>query len=446
MASSGSGTGTPISTSAAASATIQFDYTLLALDRFARIMGLNPAHFNQAAGATVFPAGGGCNTVFFQHPWQNHDQISRTEIVSAIKAAEDEIARQLGYYPGPVWIENEVHEYPQYHRRERVTTNIVNTRGLVKGITANWGRLIQAGRRATSAIKEAASVTYSDPDGDGYNELATITATTTVTDKCEIKLYFAGFGGDRRYEIRPLKSNTLSGGTVTITVDAWQLLDPDLKEALPTTAGATAINLENINNYVATVDVYREYTDFSQASATFYWEPEPKNTLGVSGLCNSCGSSSCPACSLTTQNGCLFVRDVDLGIVVPQPATYDSTDEEWDKADLTACRDPDQVKIWYYAGDIDQEYLGGRTCDPLSNYWAETITWLTVARLDRPVCSCGTVKAFAEGLQEDLSLQGERSFFLDESILGNPFGTRRGEVMAWRRVGALADSVAGGVV
>jgi hypothetical protein len=94
--------------------------------------------------------------------------------------------------------------------------------------------------------------------------------------------------------------------------------------------------------------------------------------------------------------------------------------------------------VYYYAGEIDQKFKRGLTCSPLSNFWAQTIAWLATARLPRPLCSCGNLEALAGWLMMDTAMNIQnQSFFLPEAISNNPFGTRQGEVAAWRRISKL---------
>src|SRR5688572_10128086 len=90
--------------------------TLLSLDRWARIMGLNPVHFNGASGDSVWPLTGGvCKDVWPQHSWQSPDIISREELARNIHLAERAITRALGYSPAPTWFAEEEHNFPRYH-------------------------------------------------------------------------------------------------------------------------------------------------------------------------------------------------------------------------------------------------------------------------------------------------------------------------------------------
>lgn len=421
--------------------------TLLSLDRFAKVMGINPAHFNQAEAPSlnpaVFPLQNSCSDLWHQYDWQTNNQVSREEIARKIRSAEDDLENILNYPLAQRWIAGEMHQYPRHYNRQGYG-NGLNVRGQMKSIQLKTGKFIQGGRRNTSLVGTATTaggtLVYSDDDGDGLNETATITLTTSLTDACEIKVYFAGNDGDEEWEVRPVRSKSISGGNITIVLDSWLLINPDLWEQFPTVdtnpsgVPGNSIDISSSSNFVTSVDVYREFNDFTQVSAVFFWERDAFN-LTSSILCNSCSGAGCQKCTLIAQNGCLHVRDVDKGIVVPVPATYNLTTEQWDSANWGECKEPNQVKVWYQAGDISNDFQRGKTCDTLSEYWAETITWLAVAKTDKPFCSCPTVDQKVMWLQEDLSrTTGNLSFFVDTDISGNPFGTRRGAIMAWLRV------------
>lgn len=414
-------------------------FTLLSLDHWAKILGVNPAHFNSAAGTSVMPLSSSCNDLWMQYSWQASDQVSREDLARAIYDAERDIANTLGYWPAPRWLSKEMHRYPQYYRPD-MRGNGYNVQGQFKSLIPKYGKFIRAGRRAVSLVDDAVTVTYSDPDGDGFNELATVTAATSLTDACEIKVYFTSKAGAQEWEIRPAKTKTVSGGSFTATFDSWQLINPDLWEALTTEVeGNRAISL-TASVYVSTVDVYREYTDFTEPSAEFSWEPEPSR--GLVFPCSSCGGSGCLACENTTQDGCLHVRDVERGIVVPTPATYDEDEASWQGASWTECREPDTVKIWYYAGELSERYLRGETHEPLSDYLAHTIAMLATGRLERDICACNNAHVLARDWRKDLAFSDETdSYQISEDDLDNPFGTKKGEVMAWKRVSRLSTQV-----
>ncbi len=428
--------------------------TLLSLDRFFQILGINPAHGNQSANSTVMPYGSCCQDIIFQLDWQFKDRVSRESLAYAIAQAEQDIAEALGYWPAPTWTVEEVRQYPTHHRPEVVQCGGLDARGYAKAIKSEHGRVIAPGRRTVTLLgtpsTAGGTLVYTDTDADGVIDIVTVTQATTLSDVREIKVYFAGHAGLPEWEIRLPRTKAIAGGVFTATFWPWQLIDPDLWDALATTADAAPIDWnENhvggappatiYDNLVTSVGVYREYNDTTAISAVFYWEPPVGNRLS----CPTCGGTGCAACTLTTQDGCLHVRDAEVGLVVPQLATYDSTDAAWEASTPTVCRDPDYVKLWYYSGLIDGRYLNSQSpYDPLPQAWAEAIAYLAMARLNRPLCSCDRVEDVFKDLQTDLALVSDvQTYNVDPNALANPFGTRKGAVMAWQRVMKLAKRV-----
>ena len=426
--------------------------TILSLDRFGEIMGIAGPHLNGAVGTTgapiIFPSSGRCDTVFWQHPFQAVDRVSREDLARAIAEAEYELAQFVGYWPGPKWIEGEAHRMPRHHRPD-VFEDGLDVRGLPKSVKANYGRIISQGQRATTLIGTATrtqpvnpadTLVFSDDDGDGFYETATITLASAVYDECEYKLYFAGHSGAQEWEIRPLRSVTVAGGNVVIKTWVWQIIDPDLWEVFPTSDGKHAIDLNDDDSFVLTLDVYQEYNDPTARSAELYWESSG-NLSPV--FCPSCGGLGCTVCQFTTQDGCAHVRDVETGMLVPVPATYDAVAGEWAAAALSVCRMPDHVKFWYYSGELSEDYLADLSCDPLSHFWAETISWLAITRLERTLCNCPNVQSVSEWLRTDLAQQARDgdTYITSPQDLDNPFGTRRGEIRVWKRLSQFAPQI-----
>lgn len=403
--------------------------TLLSLDRWARLLHVNPVHFNGGVGSQIWPANGACEDIWPQYSWQtNHELVGREEVAMEIAIAEQDIKNAMRHSPAATWEVDEIHGWRGFTRIQAAQTE--------------YGMLIAPGRRAVSLIEDAAAVVYSDPDGDGWDERATVTVSTSLTDKREIKLYTTGHSGDPEWEIRPLRSVTLSGGVATITVDAWQMFDPDLWEEYPNVGTPfDGIDVTVGANFVTTVDVYREYNDNSQASVSFY---------PASNSYPCCGGVGCSICNgAVAYSGCFSIRDNRLGIVYPFPATY--TDGSWSYYSAANCQPADRVALSYYAGLQDKDYLNSKSLDPLSHYMAETIMMLSVARLPAAVCSCNNIRDRVEDLQKDLSTlrdggQGSTLYarFQTQDIFNNPFGTRAGEVAAWKRIIRLHGEIGDG--
>lgn len=62
---------------------------------------------------------------------------------------------------------------------------------------------------------------------------------------------------------------------------------------------------------------------------------------------------------------------------------------------------------------------------------------LAVARLDWPVCTCSSKNnlLLSDKWQQDMAeVRPDRSFIANVDVLTNPFGSRVGEVEAWKRV------------
>lgn len=406
--------------------------TLLSIDRWAKILSLSPVHFSGASGSDVWLDYGACEDVWPQYAWQIDKEItSREEVAMAISNAERDIAQAMGYWPAPTWQADEVHGWPH------------STRG-AKTIQADWGKIVAPGRRAVTAIETDAAVVYSDPDADGWDELATITVATTVTDKREIKLFTTDMGGLPEWEIRPLRNVVLSGGNAIITIDAWLLIEPELWEVYPSTNGFAPIDIANGDNFVSEVDVYRVYNDITQAGSQFY-SSQYRIDYGY-WSCPNCNGSGCAVCGVTVQDGCFTVIDSRTSAVRPFPATY--ADGAWTIAPFSNCVAPAQVALNYYAGDIDQRYRTSQSLDPLSDYLAEAIVWLSVARLPKGICGCGRVAIRVDELQRDMSRFRDTpdsaiySRFEKMSVFHNSFGTRVGEVKAWERiVNLMGDAI-----
>ncbi len=436
--------------------------TLLSLDRFSTIMGISPVRFNGAAAITIpgsnvklFDIDHDVNNTWPQFSYQTNDQISREELAQEISRAESDIAAYIGYFPGPRWHSQEMHRYPQYHRREFYGIGR-DMRGQYKAVQTRWGKFIQGGRRAVSVIEAGAAVVYSDEDGDGWEETATITITgVTVSDICELKFYFIDENGAQTWEIRPPRTKTLVSGTLTATFFTWQLIDPDLWNAFPTTAntgGGVGIDISTPpTNVESTIDVYREFTDFSLPSALFFWEDLPIGqtlTISTGGACSSCDNTGCSACVLCTQNACLHFRDVNEGFAVPVPATFDVDSDQWNQNAFAIGRDPDNVKFWYYAGNLSENFLRDTNCEPLSYFFEDMIAKLAVARLDRPFPANNNVTAWVRDLRRDRTLTPAEgiSFAVSPEVLSpvsNPFGTRGGEINAYQQLkGFVMDKVA----
>ncbi len=397
--------------------------TLLSLDEYAQIMGLNPLNFNSAAtpDQNTFGFESDAQPLWFKYEWQAGKQMSHNKLAELIAGAERDIANYLGFYPAPHWEYKELHLYPG-----SVIVGDTNLYSDVnnqyKTVQTNWGRIQGVGQRGTTLIDTptvaGGEVVRSDFRSSGINDTVTITITTTVTDPSEIKLYFTGRNADPAYEIRPFRSISISGGVATIVLDNWLTFDPDLWEKAPTGEPIT-INAGTAGNYVDSFDVYRDFIDTTEFSCRFIWEAQ-KTPLGV-----------------TLQTGRLQVMDGHSGVVGPVPATFDEDTEVWSTTLFTDCgRKPDQVQLWYKAGLLSQEFRQGFDIYPMNRVMKENIAWLATSRMDITFRANTNITDFVNLLRRNAleSIDGDSSFFLPEELSTAPFGTRIGELRVWKRL------------
>ena len=398
--------------------------TILPLSDYADIAGINPVQFMSGHSHDNF-IGSGCTDRWLQYPWQGGERVSRFEISQEIARAERDIAAELGYWPAPVWNdEGEEKQFPQYHRREYVGTTGIRHDGRAKSIRLSRGKFIEGGQRTVEAVDEASvsggSLVYSDEDSDGLYETATIQLSTSLTNTCEIKVFYAGYEGKPEYEIRPLRHIDISGGTLTIVLDAWLLFDPDKLAAFPGREEFDWLDPTTTSDFATSVDVYRVYND-PTTSATLLWERHPKFWSG-----NTYGD-------LDSQTAALVPRDRHQGMVVPMPGTY--SDGSWASAEYVAKREPDRVIAYYRSGLQEEKDVNG--CWVMPGDLARAVAAMATARIARPLCTkCENVRAWEEEMREDLIFvtTEDATRFVPGSVTECPFGTRRGELEAWRIV------------
>lgn len=388
--------------------------THLPLDEFAQIIGLNPLSFNQLH-SQAFQQNISCGETFFQQSWQHSDRVGRDDIALAIREAEQEIEREVGYNLMPSWTVDERLPYPRPGLPEAYGIG-VNVRWQLKSVEALRGHLISGGIRAKTLIQAGAAVVRTDADTDGYAETCTVTVPITSTDLNEVHVYYPAKSGEDAWEIRPIKV-AISGGFATITFKAWMIVAANKLDSF----AAEVLDAATAGNYETTVDVYRVYNDQS-SQAEFLWE-------GEVGCCGTC-----QACTLGTQSGCFHFRDPKLGVLVPAPAVWDAETSEYTGADWAACREPDQIRIWYYSGFRDN--LLARPYADLSSYWKTAIAFFAASKFDRPVCGCSNVKEFIDKWRRDAAFASDvlGGFTMTAELAANRLGTTAGALYAYRRI------------
>lgn len=395
--------------------------TLLPLDRFAFVAGIHPLHFNQVTVPDIAPAST-CDMPVLQYSWAHADRVGREELAQAIAAAEDMISDALGFFPAPAWIIDEKVRIARPYSPTLYSVGGMGVRGQAVSVHTSKNHIISGGVQAKSVVRAAAPIVYSDTDGDGYFETATVSSPTTITDVNEIALYYPGKSADQAYEIRPIVVS-IAAGTVTITCKREQLVLETYIE------GLDPVGVDGLDNalFLTTLDIYRKYND-PQTQIQFHWESGP--------FC-ACDSSDCAVCVADTQNGCLLVRDARLGIAAIHSATWDAVDNEFDTTAFAICRTPDRARLWYRSGWQNNSLA--RPLVDMDPRWERAITYLALTLIDRSLCACDALQAFTRYWSEDLARNtssgaGSESNQLAMRSLENPLGTTRASLFAWNLI------------
>lgn len=358
-----------------------------------------------------------CGDIFFQQSWLHSDRVGRDDIAMAIYQAEQDIAKEVGFNLMPDWTLDERLSYPRPAPAELYGVG-VNPRWQLKSVEALRGHLISGGIKAKTLISAGAVVVRTDADVDSYAELCTVTVPITITDTNEVRAYYPSKNGDDAWEIRPIKVS-INGGNATITFKSWQIAAANQMDALT----ANVLNADLPGSYETTIDVYRVYNQPSP-QVQFLWE-------GEAGCCGTC-----VACQLGTQDGCFHLRDARLGFVVPAPASYDGATGDWTGLDWSACREPDQVRLWYYSGYRDNSLL--RPYAELSPYWKYAIAYYAASKFERPVCGCSNVNQFIDKWRMDAAFSNDAgSFTMTAELVANRLGTSMGALYAYRAIQKL---------
>lgn len=415
---------------------------LLPLDSWRHIIGFIPWHFWQLSNATV-PLTSECNDLIRQYAWQDADAAGRAEVLEAIASAEQTLKDYLGYWPAPKHDEEEV-EWERFYQRAVEYVGRAQMDGRWQGTPLSSGYIQAIGTEKLTAINASAAVTYSDVDGDGLEDTWTTGAiATTVTDIKKIAVYFVaadrwdGTGVSEAWRITPVQVS-ISGGFVTVKGRRWQVVKPIKYEGVNVGNGDGALDPDDDANFVTAVAVYERTTDpagitVDTAQAKFIWETRPWPFWACCG--EGVDNSTDPA-AVAEGIGRATIRNAVLGIVGLGAGVYNSTSGVWTSANWAACYAPDRVVVRYYAGyPLDSD-------GQMASQWRTIVARMAAAELPKPRCDDGNGNRNLFHWQFDLARakgQLEEQYQISPADLENPFGTRRGQVYAWKQVQNLKN-------
>jgi hypothetical protein len=406
------------------------DMPALSLEGFRRVFGFHAWHFWGMADQDVLRVTADCPAVVKQYAWQNTDALGRSDIVEAIRSAERLLLDHLRYRPGAQWAEATM-PWPRPGDRRMARFGSADPSGRWLSVALPEAEVQALGTLARTLIGTPA-ITYSDPNNDGVDELATITIATTVTDTDEIAAYFQA--SDRlysapvgeEYRIRPL-TVAIAAGTATITAPAWLFVRPVNYETVSPQDNDDDLDPAIAGVLATAVEVYRLYTKpdgqtVTDSQGVLTWESRPCHGWWCACGCN--GSTDPAAYAQAVAR--VGFRDAGRGVVIPGEAVYDATSATWAATPWDLCQEPDRVTVRYRAG---LPLVNG----DMRPEWATIVARLAAAELGRPICSCQVANRELDRWQQDLAETTDtQSFALSAGDLDCPWGTRRGHIQAWR--------------
>lgn len=420
----------------------------LDLNAWYRLMGFNPWHGNQLADAT---AGGGlavvsqCSTLVYERAANNAQRVGRAEIRRAIEDAERQIFQYRHTWPSPRYTER-VFPYPQLADGRIGRLADVGSDGRWLPIVLDEGEVQALGPRTESGAMTAA-LTYSDEDGDGYFETATLQAALpagTLDSEVVVRFLASDCGPvSPAPNICPRAVSVAADGTADIVIDSWALVRPTLTSGWAVYNGTSgALNARLIADplpvdapVAASVEVLRERanpagTTEATAAALLVYETRPCPWAWGWG-CNETGSSDPSATRTVIARA--GIRDARAGVVHVGAAVYDAATGTWSSTgsvDWCRCYPPDRVVLRYQAGTP-------RVGTALRPDLAAVVARLAAANLTADICGCSASNRELYHWQFDMSrASGTNETFAALGLMQNPLGPRRGAMYAW---GYLTD-------
>jgi hypothetical protein len=365
----------------------------LPLITFAKEMAINPAHFN---GLDLTPCGidgTKCINHWAQTSYDAGEHMSRDELSRVIYGAQLDIEKELKSYIAPKWTVETIN-WPKHYRDNTNTPNPV--------FKTKYGNLIEIGQPLQ--ISTNIAVEYSDNDNDGFNEIATATYDLSLFDidleDIDVNKLYIYYPDTitKNWLIEPVVKS-ISEGVLTIEIDSWLLIKPEYINLSPFVKNR-ALSGCNDDIYLETVTLVYEYKDVDATEVEIFYK-------------DNCNTDDCSYLSTTT---CATIINAQLGTFM-----LDNIN-----ALCINLNNIEYIRVYTYSGyhtnyRLAQEYL-------------ESLIYLASARVPK-LCVCDCMNGRISNLQTDMSNRVDNAkYTLTSALLHNPFGTKIGEVLAYRNI------------
>lgn len=373
--------------------------TLLTLQEWAEIIGVNPYYLNQlndvddTKAVMVFDNTDRvtCENVVFEYTW-HVNELSRDDIWRAISQAEEMFVEDVGYYPAPKW-RSEKHSIDNYNMALRLQKKLLISLGTYSYTDVG-----------TYTINKVTDFDYAGK----FSFLIPIADLPTGYDIKKLKFYYADSElplGDEKenWEIRPLYRKVV-GTDVLIVGSAFNLVKADLVD-IP-------------NPYILEISYLDHYIDEIQV-----WYEDVDDTLQGNFYYNN-------RCIQETNTICNQILNYRFSYLLPFQATFSVVNDEWTYTNTLsnpACRTviPNFAEVNYISGYPRQ--ANGK----MDMRHAQIIAWLATSLLtcENCTCACNPVKHYMEPYSKSFEYPTS-----NKNIMDYKWGYARGAVMAWNAV------------
>lgn len=330
-----------------------------------------------------------CAELIYEDSTQGGQISGRRWIWNAILASDEKFRNFAGYWPVPT------QECDEYHFQKPYTSGTIRLK---------TGKIKALGEYVYDILEEIDLGDSEFLDLNGDTVLDTVRITTTkpmsVGDLDEIVLFMAE--EDREFvdtwcrsQIRPVKVSEPIEGTLRIDIPIWNLVRPVLYRGYST----GAIDPNDVSNYVSKVVIYRKWIDDTRAITIM-------RRTDVDCACSS-DATECYDC-----------ENVDACIVNAQAGIIRVDMRNNDKNSCYCSKCAHRMCIKYIAGDCG---------------YPDLISRMAAAELRGDIC-CGTSPEVRYWQADYIGVdsRGRVTTSLLVSEQGNPFGTKRGQVEAYR--------------
>lgn len=391
--------------------------TLLPLDQWASMLGIDPWIFNGYDPLKIYgqQRSRDCQDAWYQYTYQGKF-LSREEVAHTIATAEEVIAREINFWPGPKYIEGET----QIMRRPRQNrpSSLYTQRFQWKSVTTDYYKVIQPGKERFELLEANVPVTrdsnnlralfqaeFSNPNDYPAEELFLVFTSQARGD----------YPVDQTFIIRPLiKTKNDLTSAVVFNGPQYLLAPPAQLDNFQ----QTKLDPTDPNNFTNFADVYRRwydtsYTEDNPAQGEATWLVPEGGPFPI-GCEVNCDVYKAPIC---VQN-----NDADSGVVrikvEPKnwPLTY-----PWGQVGF------DKVTLNYLAG-VPYEH------ERMDYFWADVVTKLATAMLPAEQCGCDRHNAILRYWRMLPSQGDENARPLTIEELNNPFGVGRGAIYTFHRL------------